>query len=313
MPNLNIAILGKPGYARELGKKGTETDITFYNAKRGEVTQTIIEASKYPEKLQSLFYAASFADIAVLVVEEINAALGETILMLNTVGVEEGFIVLRNYIQEEQILRFIKGTVLEKYTIMDEDLPRLRQMLQERAAQVPVGEASNQGAVIIDHSFNVRGVGRVALGVVRSGQIHKHDKLTALPTDRTVQVRSIQKHDDDFETAEVGDRVGLALKGVEAFQLDRGMVLTSDPKYRTTSLIHGKLDLVKYWTKPVKKDMMIHIGNGMQFIAATVEAAGEEVEISLQKPLIYKEGDVATVMYLNGGNLRVVGGIEINP
>lgn len=86
MPNLNIAVLGKPGYSRELGKKGTESDITLYNAKRGMVTQTIIEASKYPEKLQSLFYTVSFADIAILVVDEINAAFGETILMLNCLG-----------------------------------------------------------------------------------------------------------------------------------------------------------------------------------------------------------------------------------
>ena len=31
MTNLNIAVLGCPGYARELGKKGTESDITLNN------------------------------------------------------------------------------------------------------------------------------------------------------------------------------------------------------------------------------------------------------------------------------------------
>ena len=83
MPNLNVAVLGKLGYSRELGKKGTDTDITLYNAKKGHVTQTIIEASKYPEKLQSLFFACSFADMAILVVEELNASFGETLLMLD--------------------------------------------------------------------------------------------------------------------------------------------------------------------------------------------------------------------------------------
>ncbi|TRO61431.1 elongation factor Tu, partial [Candidatus Bathyarchaeota archaeon] len=215
MPNLNIAVLGKPGYSRELGKKGTESDITLYNAKKGHVTQTIIEASKYPEKLQSLFFAASFADMAVLVVEEINAALGETILMLNCLGVKEGIIVLRNYITADQIKRFTKDTSLADYKIMDEDLPQLRQILQEKADAVTSGPSSEYGSVVIDHSFNVRGIGAVALGVVKSGQIHKHDKLKALPTDKVAQVRSIQKHDDDFDTAEIGDRVGVALKNIE--------------------------------------------------------------------------------------------------
>jgi selenocysteine-specific translation elongation factor len=312
MPNLNIAVLGKPGYSRELGKKGTQSDVTLYNAKKGQVTQTIIEASMYPEKLQSLFYAASFADIAVLVVEEINAAFGETILMLDCLGVDEGIIVLRNYITASQIKRFIKDTVLENYSIMDEDLPHLRQILQEIADNVLTGEASGHGAVIIDHSFNVRGIGAVALGVVRVGQIHKHDKLGALPSDKFAQVRSIQKHDEDFDTAELGNRVGLALKNVEADELERGMILTNDLEISTCKHINGKLELVKYWVNPVNTGMAIHVGCGMQFIAATIERAeNNEVEINLQKPLAYMPGDRATIMYLNGGNLRVVGTIQL--
>lgn len=312
MPNLNIAVLGKPGYSRELGKKGTESDVTLFNAKKGEVTQTIIEASKYPEKLQSLFYACSFAEVAVLVVEELNAAFGETILMLDCLEVMEGIIVLRNYITADQIRRFIKGTVLENYQIMDDDLPKLRQILQEKADNVPTGESNEQGAVIVDHSFNVRGIGAVALGVVRNGQVHKHDKLKALPTERIAQVRSIQKHDDDFDTAETGNRVGLALKNIEADQLERGMVLTNDQAYKTTTVIKGKLKLVKYWANPVNVGMAVHVGNGMQFITATVDFSKDgEVEIGLQRPLAYKSGDRATVMYLNGGNLRVVGTVAL--
>ena len=312
MPNLNIAVLGKTGYSRELGKIGTLSDITLYNTKKGEVTQTIVEASSYPEKLQSLFYAASFADMAVLVVEELNAAFGETILMLDCLGVDEGIIVLSNYITADQITRFIKGTVLEKYSIMEDDLPHLRQVLQERADKVPIGDAAEQGAVIIDHSFNVRGIGAVALGVVRSGQVHKHDKLNALPTGKIAQVRSIQKHDDDFDTAELGNRVGLALKNIEAEDLERGMILTNDPDIKTTRKIKGRLDLVKYWANPVNIGMAIHIGNNMQFIAANIETIQDETaEISLQKPIAYMPGDNATVMYLNGGNLRVVGTIQL--
>ena len=312
MPNLNIAVLGKPGYSRELGKKGTQSDVILYNTKKGEVTQTIIEASMYPEKLQSLFYAASFADIAVLVVEEINAAFGETILMLDCLGVDEGIIVLRNYITADQIKRFIKDTALENYSIMDEDLPHLRQILQERADNIPAGEASERGAMIIDHGFNVRGIGAVALGVVRRGQVHKHDKLMALPSDKVAQVRSIQKHDDDFDTAEIGNRVGLALKNVEADELERGMILTNDQEIKAIEHINGELRLVKYWANPVNTGMAIHVGCGMQFIAATIESANHnQVEISLQKPLAYMPGDKATVMYLNGGNLRVVGTIQL--
>ncbi|MFA7198866.1 MAG: elongation factor Tu, partial [Methanoculleus sp.] len=98
MGNLNVAVLGPPGYAKDLGKKGTESDITFYNLKKGDDTVTIIEPTRYPERLAPLFYAASMADAVLIVVSEITPTFGEWVLMLNEVGVEQGYIVLENYV-----------------------------------------------------------------------------------------------------------------------------------------------------------------------------------------------------------------------
>ncbi|MDD4300096.1 MAG: elongation factor Tu, partial [Methanomicrobium sp.] len=61
MPNLNVAMLGAPEYAKNVGKKGTASDIVFYNLKKGEDTVTIIEPLRYPERLPPLFYTASMA------------------------------------------------------------------------------------------------------------------------------------------------------------------------------------------------------------------------------------------------------------
>jgi selenocysteine-specific translation elongation factor len=312
MPNLNVAVLGSPGYSRELGKKGTESDVTLYNAKRGEANLTLIESSKYPEKLASLFYAASFADYAVLVVDQINAAFGETIVMLDCLGVESGIIVPRNYITLDQLKRFTRGTVADGYTVMEDDLPHLREFLAAEAEKVQPGAASETGTVVVDHFFNVRGVGAVALGVVRRGQIHGHDKLMALPTPKTAQIRSIQKNDEDYETAELGDRVGLALKNIEASDLDRGLMLTSDSSVIQTSEIKGELRMVKYWSNPVAQGMAVHVGCGLQFNSAKItETHNGGVTINLNQPLAYMPGDRATVMYLNGGNLHVVGTIAL--
>lgn len=311
MTNLNIAVLGSPGYAREMGKKGTESDITLYNMKKGETTVTIVEASKYPEKLQSLFYAAGFGDFIVLVLDEINASFGETVLMLDCLGKKEGIIIPRNYITEEQLSRFINGTVVDGYEVIEENLPMLREFIMGKAEALVKGNDSPTGGVVVDHHFIVKGIGTVALGVVRWGQIHRHDKLRAYPTDKIAQIRSIQRHDTDFETAEAGNRVGLALKNIESSELVRGTVLSNDESVKQTALIKGKLELVKYWTKPVEKGMAIHMGKDMQFIAGTVENSEEgTVTVSIQKPMAYMDGEKATMLYLNGGNLRVVGSIK---
>ena len=229
MANLNVAVIGPNDFAKDLGKKGTASDITLYDLKQGTDTVTFIEPTKYPDRLAPLFYAVSMADRALVVVEAVNAQLGECIVMLQCAGVSSGYIVLRNYLTPEQLAPLIKGTVLESYRYVEEDKTMLREMLLDEARGRPSSSDQGRGAVPIDHFFNVKGVGTVVLGYVARGRIEKHDELKVLPTERTALVRSIQKHDDDFEDAVHGDRVGLALKSIDVEQLDRGYVLSADP------------------------------------------------------------------------------------
>jgi len=313
MPNLNVAVLGSHGYSKELGKKGTESDVTLYNMKKGEATVTMVEPSKYPEKLQSLYYAAGFADTAVLVVERLDASFGETVVMLECLGVEKGVIVPRNYITEDQISRFTRGTVVKGYRYMEDDPPILREHLVSEAERLPHGEPAESGAVAVDHYFNVRGVGAVALGVVKMGQIHTHDRLYALPTSREGQLRSIQKHDDDFKTAEKGDRVGLALKNLSVEDLCRGCVMANDQSLSTTRKIHGEMSMVKYWVNLVKPNAIVHLGHWMQFNSAKMtRVEGRHVDIVMDKPLVHASGSEAVIHDLNGGNLRVMGTIRLS-
>ncbi|HNI42724.1 MAG TPA: elongation factor Tu, partial [Methanoregulaceae archaeon] len=50
MSNLTVAVIGPEGYAQDLGKKGTSSDITFYNLKKGDNTITFLEPTRYPER-----------------------------------------------------------------------------------------------------------------------------------------------------------------------------------------------------------------------------------------------------------------------
>jgi len=83
--------------------------------------------------------------------------------------------------------------------------------------------------VFIDHAFEVKGVGTVLLGVVRSGKISVHDKLVAYPEQTTVVIRNIQKNDVDEKEAFGSDRVGLAVKGASSKDVGRGSLLSPTP------------------------------------------------------------------------------------
>jgi selenocysteine-specific translation elongation factor len=312
MPNLTVIYLGPSEIAKELAKKGTESDISFYNLKRGDDTVTLVEPARYPEKLSSLFFSAALSNAAILVIDEISAALGECIVMLNATRVSSGYIMLRNYIDATSIKPLIAGTVLENYTYVSEDLAALREQLLHDSSSAP--SVSDEPAIIpIDHHFHVKGIGTVILGCVAKGTVKKHDQLLVWPTKKVAQVRSIQKHDDDADEGYQGDRVGLALKGVTADELDRGYVLAPDNALIAAEELCGKVSLVPWWKQPLKEQMILYVGYWMQFAPCRLRAIlGDETRspmltLTCDRPFVFDQGAEMVLHYLEGERLRIVG------
>ncbi len=135
MGNITVAVLGALGYSANLGKKGTSTDITFYNIKKGEDTVTLIEPERYPERLAPLFYAVSLSKEAIVVVDQIDATFGECLVMLQCADIKSGYFILRNYIPKEKIQPLIKGTSLENFEFLSDDPTVLREKLLTKAAK----------------------------------------------------------------------------------------------------------------------------------------------------------------------------------
>jgi selenocysteine-specific translation elongation factor len=148
--------------------------------------------------------------------------------------------------------------------------------------------------------------------------IKKHETLKVLPTEKTAQIRSIQKHDDDAESAITGDRVGLALKNIESEDLDRGYVLTSDPAVKYATTVTGKAQLVKYWPAPLKEGMVLYAGHWMQFLPTRLERTVVDgdwrmpfLTLTMEKALVYAPNSRVVLHYLEGGKLRVVGSLIV--
>ncbi len=320
MGNLNIAVLGAKDYASKIGKKGTVTDMTFYDYKAGTDSFTLIEPSKYPEKLSSLFYSVAMSEFAILVVDKIDSFLGETIVMADVLGIDRGWIILQNYIQPEQLRPLLAGTCLEGYEYKEDDSIRLREELIAMAkAEAKAPGEGTCGSCPVDSHFNVRGVGTVVLGSVIDGYFRKHDKMTVFPIKREVILKSIQKHDLDADDGVKGDHVGLALRGIESDELDRGYVVTTDPSVKMSRKVEGNVSLIKYWPSPLKEGMVLHIGHWMQMVPCRVTAVDDgsdfrtaKVTFDLESDMIHKPGDKATIMYLEGGKLRVAGSVVLS-
>jgi selenocysteine-specific translation elongation factor len=195
--------------------------------------------------------------------------------------------------------------------VADERVPTVRAKLAEFQAEARRGPVR----VPVDHHFDVKGVGPVVLGFVKQGEPRKHDTYQIYPSGKTCQVRSIQVHDEDVDQAQLGDHVGLALKGCTTLDLDRGFVLAPEGTMEgraANASVRLRVQASKFFKAGVRPEGIYHLALGMQFVPLRVASgqasAGQEasVEAQLQKPLAFEKGQRGVLFGLDSSP-RVVG------
>jgi elongation factor 1-alpha len=104
------------------------------------------------------------------------------------------------------------------------ELDRMLESLPKRE-----DDADGDFRMYVDRSYDVKGVGAVASGTIRSGEVEAGDELLLGPMPdgsfREVEVRSIEMHYHRVDKARAGRIVGIALKGVKESEVERGMAL----------------------------------------------------------------------------------------
>ena len=220
MVNQTILFFGNEEILKDLAKKGSETDIRYYNTKISGDEITFLYPFKFPERIQTLLNAASVANKAILTVGELDKSIGEFLLALDyhritTLGVVADQAVVA------QIKKITSGMGISVYPLN----PKYEDL--EKFAQLPAGAAKNDNMVVLDQSFQVKGVGTVSLGFVIGGQIKKHMVMKAYPSGKSVDIKSIQIMDVDMDSASPFSRVGLAYRSAEVDDVPKGTILYS--------------------------------------------------------------------------------------
>ncbi len=292
-----------------IGKKGTESDLLFWNKKEGDVAMTAISAATYPERLTPMLQVASLADFSVLAVDALDAAFGETVIALGASG-RRGLLLLRNPETAERARALVKDR-LPGWVAMDwtgeDSIRRFREFLP--TIEVP-RDASALCTVVVDHAFAVRGVGTVALGFVRRGVLRQHDELRLAPLDKSVLVRSIQRFDEDQTQAPPGSRVGVALKGAEPDELERGALLTADAAVVSSPDVTVRpFHRVEFSKEPLEPGARgFHLQTGLYPRPVVLGEAGAALRATADRPMPLVPGETAFLCVLRGaGGLRVLG------
>ena len=298
--SVNFVVLGKQDLAAEFGKKGTVTDLSLFDRKESDVIKTWVTPSGFPEKIQPLFQAINLAEYVIFHVDKLDKFTGEQIIALDSLKKEKGILSHTFDVDESKLNLMIKGTVVENYVKVEQD--KIKEEM-DKLEPIPNDSPSE---MVIDHCFDVKGVGTVILGKVTNGKIKQYDNLKLYPAGIDVLIKSIQMHDDPVTESVCPARVGLAVKGAKPDEVSRGDVISVENAVDVKSEI--ELDFTKnpFFKGDIAENQGCLVSVGLQVKAAKFTSISP-LKLKFEKPIICKSGDIAVILKPESTTIRILG------
>ena len=305
MRSVNFVVLGEQTIANDFGKKGTVTDLTVYDRKESDIIRTWVVPNGFPEKIQPLLQAINIAEYVIFYVASLDRYTGEQIIALDMLNKKNGILSHSYEVDENRLHSMIKGTVLQDYRKIDS--PNIKEEL------VKLPPVSNDGPaqIVIDHSFDVKGVGTVVLGKVLQGTINQYDNLKHLPSGTDVMLKSIQMHDDDVKQAVCPARVGLSLKGIKPDEVGRGDIITSDESFEIKHELEIDFKQSPFYKGEISENQMCLVNIGLQVKAAKFSSISP-AKLILDKPVVCRKNEICLLIKPESTSVRVIGSGKIN-
>ena len=300
MKSINFVILGKQDIATEFGKKGTVTDLSLYDRKESEIIKTWVTPSGFPDKIQPLLQAINLAEYVIFHVDKLDKFTGEQIIALDSLKKEKGIISHTFEVDETKLDAMIKGTIVENYTKVEQD-----KIKEEMDKLEPISN-DGQSEMVIDHCFDVKGVGTVILGKVTNGKIKQYDNLKLYPAGIDVLIKSIQMHDDPVSESIAPARVGLAVKGAKPDEVGRGDIISEEGANEIKTEI--TLDFKKniFYKGEIAENQGCLVSIGLQVKAAKFNSISP-LKLTFEKPVVCKKNEIAVILKPESTTIRILG------
>ncbi|MDQ3067645.1 MAG: selenocysteine-specific translation elongation factor [Actinomycetota bacterium] len=265
---------------------------------------SLIDVPGHERFVRNMVAGATGIDLFLLVVDAAEGARPQThehLAILRLLGIEHGVVAVTK--ADAVDAETLELAALEAHELIPEaevipvsaktgaGLDDLRAALGRAAELVfqkhNVENVSAAARLYVDRAFTLRGIGTVTTGTLWSGTVGTGDVLRAEPAGRDVRVRSVQVHDQAVERAEAGQRVALALPGVERGELRRGDALIAPGSLRPSFRLDVSLDELQ----PIADGERLLVHHGTSAVLARVTRAGGYAQLRLATPVVAARGD----------------------
>ena len=297
MSVLNILFVGSDDIARSIAKKSDSRDVDNYiykDLKEGGLFSTIsiLRPNNYPDKPKPFFTSLTVSDFGIIEVNKVDSSFGEVIVSMASAGIKDGLVIINpsegEWVDDSQVKTLLKQAGLSNWDFIENDGILIREKLIEVLNQVKPNE--DDGFVVaVDQAFTVKGVGLVAIGHVQSGKVNKHDELILAGSEGNAIARSLQVMDLDVDVANVGDRVGLAMRTAGPFREDllgKGSILAdSNERFTVESKSKFELDKAAFQKNDLAKGDVVHLCCDLQFVVGRISEVSDCVHIDWDFPI----------------------------
>jgi selenocysteine-specific translation elongation factor len=115
-------------------------------------------------------------------------------------------------------------------------------------------------------------------------------------------------HDDPVESSSSPARVGLAIKGAGADDISRGDVICApDTVGVSTGAFSVRFAKSPFFKGDLPENHTYMISVGMQVKAAKIKLEGETLQVTPEKPIVYRQGQTLVLLKPDSPGTRIVG------
>jgi selenocysteine-specific elongation factor len=262
---------------------------------------SLIDVPGHERFVRNMVAGATGIDLFLLAVDAGEGARPQThehLAVLRLLGIENGVVAVTkaDAVEPELVELVVEeardlvpgATVVTTSAKTGAGLEELRQALAAAADRIDERSPAGPARLFVDRVFALRGIGTVVTGTLWSGSIGEGDVLRAEPAGLDVRVRSVQVHDKPVKRADAGQRVALALPGIERQSLVRGDALVEPGAYP----LSYRLDVALEEIESLPNGMRLHIHHGTgEHYARLVRAGDRYAQLRLSAPVVAARGD----------------------
>jgi selenocysteine-specific elongation factor len=282
----------------------------------GVGTVGIVDVPGHEAFVRTMVAGATGIDLGLLVVAADEGAMPQThehLAILSLLAVHAGVIAITKCdladaewikLVQDDLRQLVRGTPLRDAPIVETSardgrgMAELRSALAAQLSGLATRQSDDLFRLPVDRAFSVKGTGTVVTGTAWSGRLTAGSDVRLFPADVRARVRGLQSHGRSVEAVGPGERVAVALAGIEVASVPRGSVVVSEAPWTPTTRFHAEV-VLQPGVEPLRPREWLHLHVGTSEVAARVVAApgwrgdagSVAARVVTESPVVLRAGD----------------------